>query len=186
MAQSTDGNNRDSDRVWVREALNQYERPLILYAFQILGDLERAQDVVQDSFLRLCLQDREEIQPIVRAWLFTVCRNRALDVIRKESRMTYMAEEMTHPQGSTTDIDPAQLAERRDHLSHILASVAVLPDRQQEILRLKFQQGLSYREIGKVMEVSISNVGVLIHTALRTLRTKLAASHHDVRRAQGE
>ncbi len=186
MAETSGKVDQGGSRAWVMRALDRHERKLILYAYQILGDLERAQDVVQDTFLRLCLQEQEKMEPVLRVWLFTVCRNRALDVIRKESRMTHMAEDVAHPQEVSQNFDPAQVAEKRDHLNCILASVSVLPPREQEILRLKFQQGLSYREIGSVMEVSISHVGVLIHTALRSLRAKLAIPAQGRKRAQGE
>ena len=49
-----------------------------------------------------------------------------------------------------------------------------LPDRQQEILRLKFQGGLSYRQIADVMDLTVSNVGFLIHTSIKALREQLA------------
>ena len=55
-----------------------------------------------------------------------------------------------------------------------MARLAHLPDRQKEILRLKFQCGLSYREIGEITSVSTSNVGYLIHTAIRTIREELS------------
>jgi RNA polymerase sigma factor (sigma-70 family) len=54
--------------------------------------------------------------------------------------------------------------------------VADLPQRQQEAVRLKFQGGLSYREIAEVMDTTANNVGVLLHTAIRTIRDKLATA----------
>ena len=51
-----------------------------------------------------------------------------------------------------------------------------LPNNQQEVVRLKFQNGMSYKEIAAVTELSVSNVGFLLHTALDTLRTRIAAA----------
>jgi RNA polymerase sigma factor (sigma-70 family) len=77
---------------WVHAALRQYEGSLVRYAAQITGDLDRARDVVQDTFLRLCHEPQSKVEPHLAQWLFKVCRNRALDVLRKESRMKTLDE----------------------------------------------------------------------------------------------
>ena len=48
-----------------------------------------------------------------------------------------------------------------------------LPANQQEVIRLKFQHGLSYKQIAEVTQLSVSNVGFLIHAGLKTLRQRL-------------
>ena len=83
---STNGQVTQSE--WVREALHQFEGPLVRYAQRITGDLEAARDVVQDTFLKLCREDPATVDGHLSQWLFTVTRNRALDVHRKERRMT--------------------------------------------------------------------------------------------------
>src|SRR5262249_49245205 len=100
---------------WVRDAVDRFERPLTLYACRLLGDIEAARDVVQETFLRLCAHapDRPTIEPRLAEWLFTVCRNRALDVLRKESRMTHLSEEQVH-RCLSPDPGPTDVAERRD------------------------------------------------------------------------
>jgi DNA-directed RNA polymerase specialized sigma24 family protein len=68
------------DQSWIAEALQRYEKPLLRYAAWLLDDRERARDVVQEVFLRLCRQSRERVEDHVSEWLFKVCRNLALDV----------------------------------------------------------------------------------------------------------
>src|SRR5690242_6119246 len=87
------GQHTTVDSAWVRSAVSQFERPLTLYAARLLGDAERARDVVQDTVLKLCVQDRAEVDPHLAEWLFTVCRHRALDVLRKEKRMTRLSDD---------------------------------------------------------------------------------------------
>ncbi|MHC5024337.1 MAG: sigma-70 family RNA polymerase sigma factor, partial [Planctomycetota bacterium] len=60
----------------------------------------------------------------------------------------------------------------------ILALVAELPGRQQEVLRLKFQAGLSYREIATVLDLTVSHVGVLIHNAIKAVRERAVAADY--------
>jgi RNA polymerase sigma factor (sigma-70 family) len=105
-------------------------------------------------------------------WLFTVCRNRALDVVRKESRMKLVSQEEIELQASP-ELSPAAQAEQRETTNEALELIARLPRNQQEVVRLKFQNGLSYQEISEVTRLSVSNVGFLLHTALRTLRQQL-------------
>ena len=64
----------------------EFESPLIGYAATILNDPDRARDVVQDTFIRLCQQDPGKVRDHLKSWLFTVCRNRALDLLRKDKR----------------------------------------------------------------------------------------------------
>jgi RNA polymerase sigma-70 factor (ECF subfamily) len=52
--------------------------------------------------------------------------------------------------------------------------VKQLNDRQQEAIRLKFQSGLSYKEIAEVMDITVNHVGVLLHNAIKTIREKLS------------
>ncbi len=168
----------DSERgeleAWIASVVAQYEVPLIRYTTQITGDVDRARDVVQDAFLRLCREDRAHIDGRVAQWLFTVCRNRALDVRRKEKRMKTMTDHQAaaHP---SHDADQDRLVEQRDSLEHIQKALSTLSPNQQEVVRLKFQSGLSYREISEITELSVSNVGFLLHTALKKIRERLEA-----------
>jgi RNA polymerase sigma-70 factor (ECF subfamily) len=158
---------------WVLDALTRYERPLTLYAQRLLGDGERARDVVQDTFLRLCGQGEADLDGRLAEWLFTVCRNRALDVLRKEGRMTRLDDDHARTQLSA-EPDPALAVEQADTSRIALRMLEGLPPNQREVLRLKFQNGFSYREISRISGLSVTNVGFLIHTGLKTLRKRLA------------
>ncbi len=167
-------NDSDHDNLsrWLRAAVARYEGPLVRYATRITGDLERARDVVQDTFLRLCEQDRAELDGRLAPWLYTVCRRRALDVRRKEHRM-HATESTRLAECSDNGVGSAEKTETRELHQAALDLLAELPENQQEVVRLKFQSGLSYREIGDVTGLSVSNVGYLLHVALKTVRQRL-------------
>src|SRR4051812_9934544 len=74
--------------------LRRFERPLLQYATRILGDADRARDVVQETFVKLQNENRQEIDNAPAKWLFTVCRNGALNICRREKRMTYLDQEL--------------------------------------------------------------------------------------------
>jgi DNA-directed RNA polymerase specialized sigma24 family protein len=121
---------------WIVAALDQYEGQLVRYAAWILGDVERAREVVQETFLRLCKEQPARIESHLAQWLFTVCRNLAFDVRKKENRMSPLKDPETLP--ITYDRPGASL--------------------EHEITKL-----------------SVTNVGFLIHTAIKTLRKELLA-----------
>ena len=69
--------------------------------------------------------------------------------------------------------DPAKEAVRQDTLNAVTNLLTTLPGKQQEVIRLKFQNELSYKQISSITKLSVSNVGYLIHTGIRTLRQRL-------------
>ncbi|MCW8133869.1 MAG: sigma-70 family RNA polymerase sigma factor [Planctomycetota bacterium] len=162
------------DGAWIRAAVERFEGPLVLYAARLTGDAERARDVVQEVFLRLCSQPQREVETHLAEWLYTVCRNYALDIRRKERRMIAMNETAEAARSSAPPPDEA--LERREAAHEALKMLDGLPDDQQEVIRLKFQHGRSYKEIAAITERSISHVGVLIHLGLKTLRARVAES----------
>ena len=68
---------------------------------------------------------------------------------------------------------PDSRSETRDSASQALELLKTLPGKQREVIRLKFQNDMSYKEIAEITELSVSNVGFLLHTALKTLRAEM-------------
>ena len=148
-------------------AIERFERTLISYAKEITGDIESARDAVQETFLRLSRQDLVAIEPRLAPWLFCVCRNCALDHRRKVVRFSTEALDEEH---KVEEDCPAKTLMATEDAERLRGLVSKLPERQRELLKLKFEGDLSYKEMGEVMKMSISNVGVQLHEALQTLR----------------
>lgn len=153
-------------------AMDRHESALIRYAASILGDVERAREVVQDTFLRLCTATPEKIRDHLAQWLFTVCRNRAFDVRKKDQKMSPLSEIdlETRPRPGPRPIDEL---ERQETLRQVAEVISTLPEKEREVLTLKFQCDLSYREISEITSLSISHVGVLIHNGVGRIRKQL-------------
>lgn len=179
--------------------LDRYERPLVRYAQSIVGDVDSARDVVQEVFIKLvrggCGDGSSEIgdggngaEPRspnsdlrppaahLEAWLFTVTRHRAIDHQRKHSRIIPMPLPDDRPCGAPS---PAATLESRDAERTLLRLLEALSPNQREVIRLKFQNDLSYREIADVTHLSVTNVGFLLHTGLKKLRALLAEQPAD-------
>ena len=193
--------------------LDRYERPLVRYACSIVGDLDSARDVVQETFIKFAqggmgerrkaeggrrngsksasseattshlppTNEGGEIAADFRpppsdfrlspeAWLFTVTRNRALDHLRKHRRIIPMPLPDDRPSGEP---GPAATLERREAATSLFRLLDALSPNQREVIRLKFQNDLSYREIADVTQLSVTNVGFLLHTGLKKLRALL-------------
>ena len=160
-----------SPRELVESAQADFEGPLTGYAAGLLGgDWERARDVVQDTFIKLHKQDPDAIRGKLKSWLYTVCRNRSIDVLRKENPMlTSSGEAFVNLDDSSPD--PSRAMEDKERHAEVLRFLDRLPENQREVIRLKFQGDLSYKEISDVTGLSVSNVGFLIHTGIKRLRT---------------
>jgi RNA polymerase sigma factor (sigma-70 family) len=166
---------RDDASSLVPAAVERHQAPLLRYATRLLGgDADRARDVVQDTFVRLMAQPPAEVDGHVAEWLFTVCRNRALDVLRKEGRMKRFEEGQVE-RVTAADPPPGRSLERAEQHAAVLRLLGRLPHNQQEVVRLKFQNGFSYQEISRITALSVGNVGFILHTAIRTLRQEMAA-----------
>lgn len=152
----------------------EHAAPLTRYASRLLGDPDRARDVVQDTFVRFMAQPVAAVEGHVVEWLFTVCRHRALDVLRKEGRLSRFAEGQAE-RVVAAEPRPGRELEAAETQAALLALIGKLPPNQQEVVRLKFQSGFSYKEIARITELSVTNVGFLIHTAVAKLRSEFAA-----------
>ena len=159
---------------FIERALAEFESPLIGYAATIVHDIERARDVVQDTFIRLCQQDPSKIRQNLKTWLYTVCRNRAFDVLRKDKRLQPL-DEVKWQRVAGPGLQPDQKVEHDERVSHVMTAMGRLSENQREVILLKFQQGLSYQEIVEVTGLTSGNVGFLIHTGLKRLRESLPA-----------
>ena len=162
-----------SEAEWIVEALGLYEAALVRYATWILRDPEAAREVVQETFLRLCEERPSRISGYLGQWLFTVCRNTAFDLRKKEARMTPLGD---------MQIGVDSGLKQKETAGEIFRMLDSLPKNQREVVYLKFQCDLSYKEISEITKLSVGNVGFLMHTALRTLRKHILSE--PIRRTQ--
>ena len=163
---------------FIEQALAEFESPLIGYAMGFLKDVERSRDVVQDTFLRLCQQDIAKVRDGLKTWLFTVCRDRALDVLRKDRRVEAM-DEVRWRRVAGGGVPPDERLLQDERMRQVHHALSRLSGNQREVILLKFQQGLSYREISNVTGLGGGNVGYLIHTGLKRVRELLPADFFD-------
>jgi RNA polymerase sigma-70 factor (ECF subfamily) len=170
-------NPAEEHRSWLQSTFDLYQRPLVAYAWRLLsGDLESARDCVQETFLSLCQQPRSSVEGHVDAWLFKVCRNRAMDHHRREGRMNQLNQTMESSLASSAQVDPLRSIELDEEHRGVELQILQLSPREQELLTLRMSHGMSYKQIAEITGLSVTNVGFLLHQAISRLKTALASS----------
>ncbi len=151
------------------------ERALIRFAAWYLGDRADACDAVQSAYIRYVRFLQGPPPGVVRnpaAWLFRTTRNICLDVLKSaRMRLTTPLEEAQRcdSRAAVPGSDDALLA--RDDLKLVCSVFETLSGREREIAVLKIEHGKSYREIAEITNLTVSNVGFILHGAMKKLRS---------------
>lgn len=163
---------------WVTEAVSKYEGVLLSYTLRLIRNIEKAREIVQEAFLKLWNVKREKVEGHLAPWLFRVCRNRSLDILRRENKMELLEDEKFMKERPGPDV--TEDIDKRDCVKNVRDAMTRLSKRQQEVLVLKFQNDLSYKEISQITGLSVSNVGYLIHEGVQNLRKNLGSGEEDL------
>jgi RNA polymerase sigma-70 factor (ECF subfamily) len=154
--------------------MEQYQAALLRYAARVLNNTDAAQDVVQEAFIRLHGNwgsiVRRGVQ--VKGWLFRTTHNAAVDYIRKESRRRSLHERQAQQVEHLVPDGSAQ-RDRAERQALVLQHLNTLKPKEREVLVLRLQEGMSYKEIAAVLKRSEGYVGTLIHTATKKLSQSL-------------
>ena len=140
------------------------------YAWSLLRDRAAAEDVTALAFER-AYRRRKKFDPergSVRAWLFAIARNAALDELRRRKRTASLTFD------PAAEPEPAASSEEPERRATVAAALAALDPRERELVALKFHAGLSNAEIGELIGVSESNAGTKVHRAVTKLRKACA------------
>jgi RNA polymerase sigma-70 factor (ECF subfamily) len=135
---------------------------LLRYLQRLTGDEDVAEDLAQETFVRLLRQSipDEEIRP----WIFTVAMNLVRDRARKTDRRQRLLA--AAPDLVTRPALPDEDVERHERIERVRAVLARLPERDRQLLLMR-EEGFKYEEIARVVGVAPASVGTLIARALR-------------------
>jgi RNA polymerase sigma factor (sigma-70 family) len=154
-------------RRWVLATLEQYESRLLRFAVRLVGDENTARDAVQHAFLRLCDQSAETLDGRVGPWLFAVCRNYTVDVLRRRGNETPSTLDAAELPADAAD--PAEAAEQAEASESLRRLLDQLPTAQREAVLL-WSEGFRYRQIAAMTATTEGAVRVAVHRALERLR----------------
>lgn len=161
----------------IEELFAALESPLLSYALRLVRELGVAEDVVQEAFMKLHAQFEEVREP--RRWLYRTVHNLALSHQRHADKIVPLNLPAGEGTQSVTDFaDPQPLPDeqiaRWEGIGLVRLSLETLDDRSRELVRLKFNEDLSYKEISTRTGLTVGHVGYLLHHALKAIAAELA------------
>jgi RNA polymerase sigma-70 factor (ECF subfamily) len=175
---------RDGERELFGSLVKRYERELFGYLRRYLGDQALAEDVFQNTFLKLFekLHQYEKGRPF-RPWLYTMATNLAIDAQRRAGRRPSVSidqarqhDQQGHTQAltelleqTTADSDPFANLAQKERQALVREGLETLPEHLKTAVLLAYYQGLKYREIAEIMDIPVGTVKSRLHLALARL-----------------
>lgn len=158
-----------ASRASLADLFRAEEAALLRYAYGLTARRAIAEEIVQDVFLQLHQHWDQVANP--RAWLYRSVRNRSFNHMRDQRREVSSGDGGI-PEPSTGSTPHADLT-RLEAAGHLRLLLAELEEPDRELLRLKYEEDLKYREIAERMQLSVGNVGYRLHHVLKFLAAKL-------------
>ena len=146
---------------------------LFRLALRITQNREDAEDIVQETLIRLWNELKVSEIENIKSYAMTVCRNLSLDHNALKERQTLSYDETLHDQLDTSS-QPDCLVESKEKYNLVTNLISQLPEKQRTALHMRDVEGRSYKEIAQVMEISESDVKVNIFRARQRLKEKLS------------
>lgn len=147
------------------------ESPLLRYAFSLVGRRAVAEEIVQEVFLQLHTHWDDVDSP--RAWLYRSVRNRAYNHARDSKREVLNEDENTLHSSCTNEESPEAANLHLEAIAALRLSLEELEESDQQLVKLKYFNGLKYRQISDESGLNIGNVGYRLHHILKELAARL-------------
>ncbi len=162
----------EGDRDAAQVLVDQHLGRILNYAYRMLGDAAEAEDVAQESFLRLwrTLDTWRAEAPLIH-WLHRVAYNLCIDRLRRRRPVSLDAA----PEPLDPSDGPANTLHRIEIADAVAQAIARLPDRQRAAVVFVHQEGLNNIETAELMGISVEAVESLLARGRRTLRKTLEA-----------
>jgi len=151
----------------------RYHRAIYAYLLGMVGDVEQAQDLAQDTFLKAYTALARTPDPALPAWLYRIATNTALDALRRRRRLTWLPfapGDEGHWPTPAPDL-PTQYAEREA----VGAALAQLSPRDRACLLLRARDGLTLEEIAQALGLSTGAAKMTLYRAKERFRAAYAA-----------
>lgn len=157
-----------------RLLVERWEGPVFAFLFRMLGSREEAQDLGQETFLRVCRKAKGYRQSgQFRSWLFRIAGNLARSRLRRRRVIRWVRFDATTHERPAPGAPADEQIEREETRRAVRTALAQLPDRQREAMILKQYEDMSYREIAAAMGITEAAVESLLHRAMAALRGAL-------------
>jgi len=154
------------------ELLQRYRTPLFSTLFRLVGDRALAEDLFQESFLRVIRHaGRYDPEQKFSGWLYRIARNLSVDALRQRGVRQEQALDEDHQDGNP---QPERVLAQKEQGQAILRALGLLPLEQREVFVMREFSGLSFKEIAEVTRSPLNTVLGRMHLAVKKLRASLA------------
>lgn len=162
-----------NDRMAYKRLFMHFFPRLRRFAMQLTGSSETAEEIASDALLQVWLK-REELPAIhnLSAWLYAAARNGALNVLKKPQRTNLFLLDLTDTNYTLHAPDPEQALIYQEYIAAINQAIAALPPRCKMIFQMIREDGLSYKDVAKIMNISVNTIDVQMAIAVKRIMKK--------------
>ncbi|MFZ5813874.1 MAG: RNA polymerase sigma factor [Bacillota bacterium] len=148
--------------------MDRYGGALLHFAHRLVGDMQMAEEITQDTMLKAWQQAGSfRMDGHLKAWLFRVARNNAIDYIRRK-RLPTEEFQSAHDTASVEQ-QPEREAERSWLTEAILEALEELPEQYRDVIEMRFFQDMCYQEIAETLKIPLGTVKSRLNYALKGL-----------------
>jgi len=159
--------------IWFRLQVNKNQNGLYAVCYQMLKNSLEAEEVVQDSFIKLW-QAKEKGSKQPNAWLYQVARNQCLDILRRrQHEAKYQQYSLLETKNTNSAYDELANSELSKQIS---GAIEELKEPYKSLIVLRELSNLSYQQLADVLSLSISQVKVYLNRARNMMKDKLINS----------
>jgi RNA polymerase sigma-70 factor (ECF subfamily) len=161
---------KTGDRAALEELIRSFEAAIYRLCFRILGNHVLAEDARQETFIRMIQSiNTFEARGRFSTWLFSIATHVSLDIVRT-NRASPAGEDL---EDDDPVDDPLKVCIKKEDLGRLEEALVLLTPRMRTLLALRFQEGLTSRQISKILSVSANQVRVDLFRARMALRKVL-------------
>jgi RNA polymerase sigma-70 factor, ECF subfamily len=161
---------------------DRYKKGLYNFVYRYIGDMPAAEEVTQEVFLRI-YRAAPKFQVIentkVSTWIFKIAYNLSMNELKRRKRYLRVLHDHAGEKEMFDRTNALELIKNRELMEAVMLELSLIPENQRAALLFRVNQGLSYREISEVLDVSVSSVEMLIYRARRHLKQHINREHKE-------
>ncbi|SDR79831.1 RNA polymerase sigma-70 factor, ECF subfamily [Polaribacter sp. KT25b] len=162
-------NIKKDDEKAFRTLFDRYYKKLLNYANTFTGDLQEAEDIVQQVFITLWTNRKKiDTKKSIKSFLYKITYNSYIDIYRKQKHKESFFDEIKERALRDRISDNDEIIEQR--ILKLKVAIDSLPKRSKEILQMNKFEGLKYKEIANQLNISVKTVEAHMHTAFKKIR----------------
>jgi len=169
----SENNTSTCDEKAFDQFFKSHSKLLRNYVYYKFGDLDQAEDIVQDAFIKLWNNCSKVPLSKAKSYVYTIATNLGISIKRHEKVRFKHQNYVLQRKKDVNNESPEFIALEKEYMQKLKNAIAALPESQREVFLLSRIDKKTYKEIAELMNVSVKSIEKLMHKALGTLRQKI-------------